>query len=126
MERDSAESVYKKLRKEKPDGCRFLVTFSVSTPTSLPWEEIRGGLLQSGFHRIVVAGKPVDIQELAERPEATQETCTVLVDRLTLKTRSKKRIHDSCEQAFQYGKGRLTLIFRRKTTKRNVSRLFSR
>ncbi len=111
VERDSAESVYKKLRKEKPDGCRFLVTFSVSTPASLPWEEVRNGLLRSGFHRIVVAGKPVDIQELADRPEAASEICTVLVDRLTLKTRSKKRIHDSCEQAFQYGKGRLTLIF---------------
>ena len=111
VERDSAESVYKKLCKEKPDGCRFLVTFSVSTPASLPWEEVRGGLLQSGFHRLVVAGKPVDIQELADRPEGEPETCTVLVDRLTLKTRSKKRIHDSCEQAFQYGKGRLTLIF---------------
>ncbi len=111
VERDSAESVYKKLRREKPDGCRFLVTFSVSTPASLPWEEVRNGLLQSGFHRIVVAGKPVDIQELADRPETEPETCTVLVDRLTLTTRSKKRIHDSCEQAFQYGKGRLTLIF---------------
>ena len=111
VERDSAESVYKKLVAEKPDGSRFLVTFSVSTPASLPWQEVRGGLLQSGFHRIVVAGKPVDIQELDERPETQQETCTILVDRLVLKTRSKKRIHDSFEQAFHYGKGRLTLIF---------------
>ena len=111
VERDSAESVYKKLVAEKPDGSRFLVTFSVSTPASLPWQEVRGGLLQSGFHRIVVAGKPVDIQELDERPETQQETCTILVDRLILKTRSKKRIHDSFEQAFHYGKGRLTLIF---------------
>ena len=109
--RDSAESVYKKLRAEKLDGSRFLVTFSVTTPASLPWEEVRNGLLRSGFHRIVVAGKPVDIQELEERPEAGQETCTVLVDRLALNNRSKKRTHDSFEQAFQYGKGRLTLIF---------------
>ena len=111
VERDSAESVYKKLRGEKPDGPRFLVTFTVTTPASLPWEEVRNGLLRSGFHRIVVAGKPVDIQELEERPDAGQETCTVLVDRLALNNRSKKRTHDSFEQAFQYGKGRLTLIF---------------
>ena len=121
VERDSAESVYKKLRKEKSDGCRFLVTFSVSTPASLPWEEVRNGLLQSGFHRIVVAGKPIDIQELADRPEAEPETCTVLVDRLTLTPRSKKRIHDSCEQAFQYGKGRLTLIFPDEDNKEETS-----
>ena len=126
VERDSAESVYKKLCKEKPDGCRFLVTFSVSTPASLPWEEVRGGLLQSGFHRIVVAGKPVDIQELADRPEATPAACTVLVDRLSLKTRSKKRIHDSCEQAFQYGKGRLTLIFPDEDNKEETSPASSR
>ena len=111
VEQDSAESVYKKLVAEKPDGSRFLVTFSVSTPASLPWQEVRGGLLQSGFHRIVIDGKPVDIQELDQRPETQQETCTILVDRLTLKTRSKKRTRDSFEQAFHYGKGHLTLIF---------------
>jgi len=111
VERDSAESVFRKLSAVRPEGTRFLVTFSISAPLSLPWTEIRDGLLHSGFHRLVEQGDVLDIQDLNERPVEGQEYFTVLVDRLVLSARSKKRIHDSLEQAFRYGKGRLILIF---------------
>lgn len=112
VERDSAESVFKKLSTTWPEGTRFLVTFTVSAPPTLPWVEIRDGLLRSGFHRLVENGEVLNIQELSDRPAARQEGhFTVLVDRLVLGTRQKKRVHDSLEQAFHYGKGRLTLIF---------------
>ena len=111
VERDSAESVFRKLSASRPEGVRFLVTFSISAPPSLPWAEIRDGLLHSGFHRLVENGEVFYIQELGERPIEGQEYFTVLVDRLILNDRSKKRIHDSLEQAFRYGKGRLILIF---------------
>ncbi len=111
VERDSAESVFRKLSATWPEGSRFLVTFAVSAPVTLPWVEMRDGLLHSGFHRLVENGKVLDIQELNERPADRDGHFTVLVDRLVLGTRQKKRIHDSLEQAFHYGKGRLTLIF---------------
>ncbi|MGE0680594.1 MAG: excinuclease ABC subunit A, partial [Candidatus Binatia bacterium] len=111
VERDSAESVFRKISTTWPEGTRFLVTFSVSAPVSLPWAEVRDGLMHSGFHRLVHNGTPLDIQELQNRPSEGQNHFTVLVDRLTLNPRAKKRIHDSLEQAFHYGKGRLTLIF---------------
>jgi len=111
VERDSAESVFRKVSTLWPDGTRFLVTFSVSAPASLPWTEVRDGLMHSGFHRLVHDGALLDIQELEDRPVAGQDHFTVLVDRLALNSRAKKRIHDSLEQAFHYGKGRLTLIF---------------
>ena len=111
VERDSAESVFRKLAAVRADGTRFLVTFSISAPPSLPWIEIRDGLLHSGFHRLVENGEVLDIEALSERPVEGQEYFTVLVDRLVLNARSKKRIHDSLEQAFRYGKGRLILIF---------------
>ena len=111
VERDSAESVFRKLLAMWPDGTRFLLTFSVSAPASLPWVEVRDGLLRSGFHRLVHNHTILDIQELSERPSAGQDQFTVLVDRLVLSSRAKKRIHDSLEQAFTYGKGRLTLMF---------------
>ena len=110
VERDSAESVFKKLTAAKPEGSRFLVTFMVSAPPSLPWEEIRDGLLRSGFFRLVENGQILDVQELAQRPSGNGHF-TVLIDRLVLRQTQKKRIHDSLEQAFRYGKGHLTLIF---------------
>ncbi len=111
VERDSAESVFRKLSATWPEGSRFLVTFAVSAPATLPWVEVSYGLLHSGFHRLVENGKVLDIQELHERPSDREGHFTVLVDRLVLGARQKKRIHDSLEQAFHYGKGRLTLIF---------------
>jgi excinuclease ABC subunit A len=111
VERDSAESVFRKLSTLRPEGTRFLVTFAISAPATLPWVEIRDGLLQSGFHRLVENGQILDIQDLQERPTPEQDLFTVLVDRLVLTPRSKKRIHDSFEQALHYGKGRLILIF---------------
>jgi excinuclease ABC subunit A len=111
VERDSAESVLRKLSVPWPEGSRFLITFAVSAPVTLPWTEIRNGLLQSGFHRLVENGQVIDIQERSERPADQDGHFTVLVDRLVLNPRQKKRIHDSLEQAFHYGKGRLTVIF---------------
>jgi len=110
VERDSAESVFKKLSAVKPEGTRFLVTFTASAPPSLPWEEIRDGLLRSGFYRLVENGQILDVQELAQQPSGNGHF-TVLVDRLVLRQAQKKRIHDSLEQAFHYGKGHLALIF---------------
>ncbi len=111
VERDSAESVFRKLSASRPEGTRFLVTFTIAAPATLPWAEIRDGLLHSGFHRLVENGQVLDIQELSDRPVPNQDLFTVLVDRLVLNPRSKKRLHDSFEQAFRYGKGRLLLIF---------------
>ncbi|MGH7962077.1 MAG: AAA family ATPase, partial [Candidatus Binatia bacterium] len=103
----------------------MLVTFAVSAPATLPWTEIRDGLLRSGFYRLVDNGVILDVQELSERPSAPQGHFTVLVDRITLGTQHKKRIHDSLEQAFHYGKGRLTLIFLDGSGSGNVERPFS-
>ena len=113
VERDSAESVFRKLSEQQPAGTRFYVTFSVAVPDSLAWSDIRDGLVRAGFFRLLVAGTIVDIQELDARPEGLvgQEQCSVVVDRLRVGPRHKKRTHDSLEQAFQYGKGRLSLVF---------------
>lgn len=109
--RDSAESVYEKLLRTRSDGEKFFVAFSVPMPPNLPWVEIHRGLMQSGFLRVLIDGKVSDIQGLEQRPETEDDTCTVLVDRLTLRPRAKSRIHDSLEQAFSYGKGHLLIVF---------------
>ena len=107
VERDSAESVFRKLSAQQPEGTRFYVTFSVAVPDSLAWSDIRDGLVRAGFFRLLVAGTIVDIQELDARPEALvgQQQCSVVVDRLRVGSRHKKRTHDSLEQAFSVRQG---------------------
>ena len=90
VERDSAESVFRKLSEDYPEGTRFYVSFSVAAPTTLAWEEVRDGFVRAGFYRLIVAGAILDIQEHTERPKGLEgledlhDQCTVLVDRLTL------------------------------------------
>lgn len=113
VERDSAESVFRKLITTWPEGSRFLVAFPVAVPTTLPWTEVRDGLLRAGFYRLVANGAILDLQEVSDPPPTPQDQphLTVLLDRLVLHPHQKQRIHDSLEQAFLHGRGRLLLIF---------------
>jgi len=106
VRRETAESVCSGLL-QKPAGTRMLVTFSVAQPESLPWEEVRSGLLASGFRRLLVAGEVRDLESLTGAPAEI----VVVADRLVLEDTRKRRITDSLEQAFRFGKGRLSLVF---------------
>ena len=104
IERDNPESVFRRLR----EGARFLVLFSVSAPARLPWAEVRGGLERAGFTRVLVGGEIVALDTLDKKPLDGFE---VVVDRLVAKPGQRKRIVDSLEQAFHFGKGHATLFF---------------
>src|SRR6059036_813486 len=52
VERDTAESVFKKLA-NLPDGTPLVLTFPLACSSSLPWSEVKAGLLRAGFHRLL-------------------------------------------------------------------------
>ena len=76
-------------------------------PDNLPWEEMRAGLVASGFRRLLIDHEVREIEEV----DAAPASLTVVADRLVVRAEQKKRITDSLEQAFHFGKGRLTLVF---------------
>ena len=104
IKRDNPESVYRRLR----EGARFLVLFSVSAPARLPWGEIRGGLERAGFTRVLLGSQIVPLETLDKKP---REAFEVVVDRLVASAGQRKRIVDSLEQAFHFGKGHASLFF---------------
>ncbi len=101
------------------DGTRLIVTFAVPLPDNLPWAEARAGLIAAGFRRLLIAGEVVEIEELEERPPgsalpgegAAPAALEVVADRLVVRAEQKRRLVDSLEQAFRFGKGRLAMIF---------------
>jgi excinuclease ABC subunit A len=107
VERDSAQSVFAKLG-SLPEGAAVVLTFPLS-PSSVTWEEVRNGLRQAGFHRLLVDQSIRELDELEELPGG-DDGLQVVVDRLAFRSQNKKRILDSLEQAFHYGKGRLSLF----------------
>src|SRR6266576_510005 len=107
VERDSAQSVYAKLS-ATAEGSPVILTFPLP-PSSVNWDEVRSGLGQAGFHRLLVEQSIRELDELAARPSG-DGPLQVVVDRFALRGTNKKRILDSLEQAFHYGKGRLNLF----------------
>jgi len=107
VERDSAHSVFAKLG-ALPEGAPVVLTFPLAAPAAVTWDEMRNGLSQAGFHRLLEGQTIREIDDLAEAPRR-QQGLEIIADRFAFRAENKKRILDSLEQAFHYGKGRLNL-----------------
>ncbi len=108
VERDSPQTVWSKLA-ALPESTPIVVTFPLAL-SSLPWDEIRNGLQQAGFHRLLVGHDIRDLHEISAAPQS-DANLAVVADRVAYRPGAKKRMSDSLEQAFHYGKGRLNLFF---------------
>jgi len=106
VQRSSAESAAADLL-ACGDGTRALITFAVSLPDSLPWGDARSGLIASGYRRLLVDHEVREIEGLDAAPVRLE----VVADRVVARADQKRRLCDSLEQAFRFGKGRLTLVF---------------
>src|SRR5213594_3127884 len=102
VERDTAQSVFHKLA-ALPEGSPVVLTFPLAA-SSVSWDEVRKGLQQAGFHRLLVQQSVRGLDELSDAPPDGLE---IVVDRFAYRRDNQKRILDSLEQAFHYGKGRL-------------------
>ncbi|MGH7795959.1 MAG: excinuclease ABC subunit UvrA [Candidatus Binatia bacterium] len=107
VERDSAQSVFVKLG-ALPEGTPVVLTFPLP-PSTVAWDDVRNGLRQAGFQRLLVDRAIREIDELDQAP-AGEEVLQIVADRFAFRPENKKRIADSMEQAFHYGKGRLSLF----------------
>ncbi|MSP36997.1 MAG: excinuclease ABC subunit UvrA [Deltaproteobacteria bacterium] len=108
VERDTAQTVFTKLE-AMGEGTATVLTFPLA-PSAVAWDEVRKGLGQAGFHRVLVNREIRELDELSAAP-AKKDPLQVIVDRFVLRGQNKKRITGSLEQAFHYGKGRLNLFF---------------
>src|SRR5215475_12597939 len=66
VERDSAQTVVTKLS-SLPEGTPVVITFALAT-SSLSWDEVRNGLRQAGFHRLLVQQTIRELDEIEEAP----------------------------------------------------------
>ncbi|MFQ5681644.1 MAG: excinuclease ABC subunit UvrA [Candidatus Binatia bacterium] len=109
VERETTASVFKKLSCV-PEGQPVILTFPLVLSPSLTWSEIKSGLLHAGFHRLLQHRAIRDLEEVQDLPWKSKRF-EVVVDRFTYRPGTRKRIMDSLEQAFHFGKGRLNLYF---------------
>ena len=111
VERDSAQSVYAKFD-GITEGTAAVLAFPLP-PSSVAWEDVRNGLRQAGFQRLLWIKPFANSMTWSRRPQA-MPLCRSSSIALPFGPQNKKRITDSLEQAFHYGKGRLNLTSLRK------------
>src|SRR5437899_180834 len=115
VERDTAQSVFHKLA-VLPEGSPVVLTFPLAA-SSVSWDEVTKGLQQAGFHRLLVQQSVRELDELSDAPPDGLE---IVVDRFAYRRDNQKRILDSLEQAFHYGKGRLNFFLSQENWRREL------
>ncbi len=111
--RESPASVWRALRKERPEGDPVLVCYPLpfaGKGSIAGWWE---PLLAQGFQRVVVAGRvhrleDAQLQETV-RPSPA-DVYDVVVDRLKLEAKARSRFVEAAEMAFAQGGGRAALL----------------
>jgi excinuclease ABC subunit A len=89
-----------------------LITFDLPLSEKLSLEESLALISKQGYQRILLDNEIVRLEEVASRltPHVSRLTSlTVLQDRVKLAAASRARFVEACEQAYHFGKGKLTI-----------------
>jgi excinuclease ABC subunit A len=101
-----------------------LITFDLPLSAKLAPRETLALIAGRGFQRLLVNDTVVRLEAAEPWLGDGRETLTVVQDRVTAKT-TRARFLEACEQAFQFGKGRLTLRLRSAGEEFGAARRFS-
>lgn len=87
-----------------------LVTFDLPLTGRMAFVEQVDLLQKQGFQRILLAGRVARLEEIASLPaDQAPAALVVVVDRIRPVEANRARFVDACEQAYHFGRGRLTV-----------------
>ena len=106
VQKDTAQTVWHWIKK-LPEGEALFITFPYDVETNSFGDHV-ATLRQNGFDRIYDESKIIGLDDAPQKRSG--KTLHVLVDRLKYKHEERKRIIDSLEMAFNFGKGKITVF----------------
>lgn len=86
-----------------------LITFDLPLTEKLSLEECLALVAKQGYQRLLVAGEVHRLDELPPRTKAANGALTVIQDRVRVTAANRARFVEACEQAYHFGKGKLTV-----------------
>jgi excinuclease ABC subunit A len=87
-----------------------LITFDLPLTDKLPVAEQLALLAKQGFQRLLIGEQVVRVDEATRNSElVTQNFLTVVADRVRLAPANRSRFVDACEQAYHFGRGKLSV-----------------
>ncbi len=105
VERETVDTVFEKLAASHA-GARVYLSFPLQIPQKADINEVETSLRRLGLRRVLKADEAVEIS--AYILSRSIGMLQVLVDRTTIDDSRRRRIVESIEQAFHFGKGRLS------------------
>lgn len=102
--KDTPAQIWERL----PRDATVLITFDLPLSAKLGWKESLALLAGQGFQRVLIDGAVQRLDELPANAVAGH-ALTVVQDRITTNAQGRARFVEACEQAYHFGKGRLTV-----------------
>jgi excinuclease ABC subunit A len=112
VQKDSPQNVWAELA-ERWGAVEALITFQLPLSEKLSVEESLGLLAKQGYQRILwrADNRILRLEEAGELINAKRpEFITVVQDRLKIEKSTRARFVEACEQAYHFGKGKLSVV----------------
>ena len=110
VEKEPPQRVWEKANSEfRIQNSECLVTFDLALSEKLSLKESLELIAKQGYQRLLLNGEVVRLEEAPSRITEHCSLITVLQDRLKLIAANRARFIEACEQAYHFGKGRLTI-----------------
>lgn len=112
VRKESPSDVWRRLK----DECRMtnvecLLTFDLALSEKLSIAECLGLIAKQGYRRLLINGQLVTVEDASSSSFAIHHSSlTVVQDRVKLTAENRSRFVEGCEQAFHFGKGKLTIF----------------
>src|SRR5580765_7160541 len=107
VRKDSPQSIFEVMT-SSASGVERQVTFDLPLTEKLTMEECLALVAKQGYQRLLAGGQVRRIDELPLRSKAAT-ALTVVQDRLYVTPANRARFVEACEQAYHFGKGKLTV-----------------
>ena len=111
VRKDSPQSVWQLLNTgHETRNTERLVTFSLPLSAKLSLDESLALISRQGYQRLLVNDKIVRLEDAKPLLTADHSLFTVIQDRIKLTPAGRARFVEACEQAYHFGKGKLTVL----------------
>jgi excinuclease ABC subunit A len=115
VRKETPQAVWDAVSAASHEGVRepeCLVVFDLPLTEKLSLAESLGLLAKQGYQRLLVGGEIIRVEEAAGHTafRSVPPTLCVVQDRVRLSPANRARFMEACEQAFHFGKGKLTVL----------------
>ncbi len=114
VRKEPPELVWDAVRKKFPAGTELLITFALPLSDKLSLDESLALIAKQGYQRLLRHNRVIRLEEFPSKPAGGKTSrpseLTVLQDRVRLEEANRHRFVEACEQAYHFGKGKLTLF----------------